>query len=312
MTKCAPGWRLFPCLLVAFFLVSPGVFTGCSQFKRAGLNDEKDPHYLEGQRRAAGKDWDGAIGSYERALQSNPKNAAAHRELGIINYEVRNDYPAAIYHYQRYLKLDPNSSVGQIIRSHIEYSKRAIARTGGITPGDREVQFHLERMNATNEFLRKRIDFLEDQIARGPMYVTNYVTQYVRFPEFQPGTSRILTRPAELVRAPAVAQPEPEPEAASEPPARMEPQPRRDPPPVARETRREPPPRNTGRGAQANNNRSEETTGQSRTKTHRVRPGETTAILARNYGVSVSALRAANPGIARGVRAGQVIKIPAK
>src|SRR5690606_36366786 len=148
MTKCALSWRLFP-----FFVLVVGLLTGCSQFKRAGLDDEKDPHYLEGQRRAKGYDWDGAIESYERALQSNPNNAAAHRELGHLFYEDKNDYPLAIYHYRRHLNLKPDSSMADQIRLQIEYSYREIAKTHSIVPVDREIQSLFERLSMTNKLL---------------------------------------------------------------------------------------------------------------------------------------------------------------
>jgi LysM repeat protein len=41
-----------------------------------------------------------------------------------------------------------------------------------------------------------------------------------------------------------------------------------------------------------------------------VRPGDTLEVVARRYGVSVSALKAANPGARRGARSGQQLVIP--
>jgi N-acetylmuramoyl-L-alanine amidase len=45
---------------------------------------------------------------------------------------------------------------------------------------------------------------------------------------------------------------------------------------------------------------------------HTVRPGETMQVLARKYKISVAQLRAANPGLGSGTRAGQTLNIPTK
>ena len=294
MTSGAPAWRLLLFLFLAFS------FVGCSQFKRTGLDDEKDPHFIEGTRRAGGLDWDGAIESFERALQSNPNNAAAHRELGSIYLQHKNDFATAIYHYQRHLKLRPDSNVAQIITQQIAFCKRELAKTDSIVPVGREVQGHLERLSMTNEVLRKRVESLEAQIARGPQYITNYVTNYVKLPEFAQSGTRSLTQPAQIVERP------PEEERNDEPP-------RRSLPPAGRSGREE---SGTSRSSSTRNTTPPRNTQQPRTpKTaaiHTVRPGETMEVLARRYGVSVADLRAANPENARGVRSGQKVNIPAK
>src|SRR5688500_18001068 len=165
MTSGAPAWRLFLFLFLALSLI------GCSQLKRENVDDEKDPHFLEGKRRLGGMDWDGAIESFERALQSNPNNAAAHRELGILYSERKNDHAGAIYHYQRHLKLQPESPMGQIITQHINFSKRELAKTDSFSV-DRNVQAQLEKLSMTNDALRKKIEILEAQLSRGPQYIT--------------------------------------------------------------------------------------------------------------------------------------------
>jgi LysM repeat protein len=299
MTSGAPAWRLFLFLFLALPLV------GCSQLKRGNVDDEKDPHFIEGKRRVGGMDYDGAIESFERALQSNPNNAAAHRELGILYYDQKSDFPAAIYHYQRHLKLQPTSPMGQIITQHISFSKRELAKTEAILPVDREIQQQLERFTMTNEVLRKRIETLEAQLSRGPRYITNYVTNYFEAPNFEQGGARSLTRPAQIVEAPEVEEPRQEPP-AQEASRRTAPTTR---------GAREPSAPSGGSRASSSRSGSSTRTAQPGAKTasvHTVKPGETMERLAQRYGVSVAELRAANPGSARGVRSGQKVNIPAK
>jgi hypothetical protein len=276
---------------------------GCSQLKRSSLDDEKDPHFLEGKRRLGGMDWDGAIESFERALQSNPNNAAAHRELGILYSERKNDHAAAIYHYQRHLKLQPESPMGQIITQHINFSKRELAKTDSFSV-DRNVQAQLEKLSMTNDALRKKIEVLEAQLSRGPHYITNYVTNYVKLPQFEQTGTRSLTRPAEIVERP------PEDEIPAQPVPEST---RRKTPELARTGRDESPLRNTSpRGATGTRRQAPAPANTRTASVHTVRPGETMQVLARRYGVSLAELRAANPGSASGVRAGQKINIPAK
>jgi LysM repeat protein len=301
MTSGAPAWRLFLFLFLAFS------FVGCSQLKRGNADDEKDPHVMEGKRRLAGRDWDGAIESFERALQSNPNNAAAHRELGILYYEHKNDYPAAIYHYQRHLKLQPESPMAQVITQHIHFSKQELAKTDSYTPVPRDVQRELEKLSMTNDVLRKRVEFLEAQLSRGPQYITNYVTNYVKLPQFEHGGTRSLTQPAQIVDRPAEEESAPREAAAPD-------STRRETTQAARGNRDD---GRQSRGSAARNTpsttvRKAETPVTKTATVHTVRPGETMDVLARKYGVSVADLRAANPGSARGVRSGQKINIPAK
>lgn len=273
---------------------------GCSQIKRSSLDDEKDPHYIEGERRIGGMDWDGAIQSFDRALQSNPRNAAAHFQLGVLYYSKKQDFAAAIYHYQRHLALNPKSAMADLVRQHILFSKRELARTDSYPAVDRQVQGDLERLTLSNNVLKRRVDFLENEMNRRPAYITNYVTNYVKLPHFEQRGPNRLTEPAEIVEAPAPqevaeAQPPKVPEVRSpQRPNRQK--------PVAQRT---PSTRSSAPAEVRSSTPSKRTV-------HTVRPGETMAVLARRYGISVKDLRAANPGLGSGVRAGQKINIPAK
>jgi LysM repeat protein len=287
MISSAPGWRLSLLLIL--------ILSGCSQFKRSSLEDEKDPHFIEGKKRVNALDWDGALRSFERALQSNPNNAAAHLELGIIFDQRKNDFIPAMYHYQKHLVLRTNSPMAEVVNQNLIACKRELAKTVSYAIVTREVHRDLERLANTNAVFKQRIEMLEAEIGRRPQYVTNHVTNFVAVPQFDPRSSARLTQPTQLVDPPV-------PEQTSAPPvvqARVEPS---------------RPPQNQQRTAAQPTTRS----GQSATRTeairtvHTVRPGETLASLARRYGVSMQALQAANPGAQRGVRAGQQIKIPAR
>lgn len=313
-------WRLLVSLSLVFSLV------GCSQFKRSNVADEKDPYYLEGERRQSGLDYDGAIQSFERALQSNPNNAAAHFRLGGLYSDKKKDFAAAIYHYQKHLRIYTNSPrAGQII-DQINYCKRELARGHSITFASAEVQRQMERLTMTNEIYAKRIQELEAELRRGPQYITSIVTKYVTMPDLEQKGGRGLTRPTTIVDPPP---PQQEQQAEVETPEPTPPQPRNNPQQETRvasaprqETQREStrprnatePTRNSAqRNTASNGSRSTPPGNSSRVRTvHTVKPGQTLQVVANSYGVTVAQLRAANPGLGRGVMAGQKINIPNK
>jgi tetratricopeptide (TPR) repeat protein len=254
-------------------------------------------------------DYDGAIESFERALQANPANAAAHLELGLLYEERKNDYVAAIYHYQRHLTYRTNSTLAEMVKSRIAACTREVARNVSFAVLTKEVQSELERMARTNSMLREKVENLQSELARRPQYITNYVTNFVTVPTFeQRSASRIIT-------APTVPAPSPEPRERADREEEPAPAPRSNPrEPEARKQAS----RHSGSPATTRPNRAEPAvrtqpaaSAQIRTS-HTVRPGETLASLAAKYGVPLKELKAANPSAAGGVRAGQKINIPAK
>src|SRR5436190_6017948 len=140
MNRKAPLWLLFLLALV---------FVGCYPMSRSTLDEEKDPHFLEGSRRRNAMDDEGAIKSFEKALQTNPNNSAAHFELGIL-YEKKADWAAAIYHYQRHLQLRENSPNGEIVTNRMVACKRELASSVSYTVVNRDVQRQFERLTQTN------------------------------------------------------------------------------------------------------------------------------------------------------------------
>jgi LysM repeat protein len=289
MIGCAPLWRLLLFLFLSVF------FAGCSQLRRSSLDEEKEPHFIEGKKRGARFDWDGAIDSFGRALQVNPHNASAHLELGVLYDTKKNDYASAIYHYQRHLTLRTNSPMADVVKQNMTACTRELAKTVQYAVVSREVQRDLERYEQTNSLLRRRIEFLEAELARRPQYVTNYITNFVGLPQFDQRSSARLTQPTQPLT------PRVEPEEA--PPARQETRSSNQRTVAQR-------PSNANRESSPPSREQREAARPSTRKVHTVRPGETLAVLARRYGVSLEAMKAANPSAARGVRAGQKITVP--
>src|SRR5712675_852774 len=97
-------------------------WSGCSRSGGSGFGEEKDPDYLAGRSRRAALNYTGAIEAFESALETNPRSAAAHLELGLIYYQnVTTNWPRAIYHFEKYVELRPKANNADLIRQDIDY-----------------------------------------------------------------------------------------------------------------------------------------------------------------------------------------------
>lgn len=144
--------------------LAAGLF-GCGPRNQGSLDEEKDPHYLEGLNRMKSFDHKGAIDSFERALETNPQLASAHYRLGLLYEEKEADPAAAIYHYTRLLRLRPNSEEAKNIEPRIAGCKMDLAKSISFTPQVNSMQRDVERLNAENMELRKKIESLQAQLS---------------------------------------------------------------------------------------------------------------------------------------------------
>ena len=205
---------------------------GCPQVAENNLDEQKDPHFMAGKERLQRLDLKGAAESFEKALETNPRSASAHFELAVLYGDKLPDYAAAIYHYEKHLKLRPESDMAEVIRQRITACKMDLAKSVSLGVVTREVQKDLDRINGENTSLRQQVEALKSQLAVRPADVPKTNTH----------------------------------------------------------------PLNTDSAA----------------RTHIVKTGETPASIARRYGVSLSSLLAANPGLEpKRMRVGQTVKVPA-
>jgi LysM repeat protein len=266
--------RLPALLLLALCL------SGCFLPYEGPAEEEKDPHYLSGKKRLSNLDYDGAIAAFENALVSNPKSAAAHLELGFLYEERKNQYGAAIYHFERHLELKPESNLAESVKQHIVACKLELAKTVPFLV-NRQVQDELRRVNSSNTFLLQLVDQLKTQlVAQATIYSNNLaaVTQAA-------AQERAQTRAqfaADLERRQSV--PSERRQSVSERPAVFSPI--TTPPSTPR-------------------------TFPSTPRTHLVRPRETFASISKRYNIRITSLQAANPSIEpRRLKAGQILNLP--
>lgn len=149
--KRLPGarwvWALALCAALA----------GCYQPGAGTSDEEREPHFQAGRARVNALDYKGAIASFERALEANPRSAAAHFELGWLYADKVPDPAAAIFHYERYLALRPNAENADTVRQHILRLKQELAKAVLPLPASPGVQRELEQLAEENRRLREEL-----------------------------------------------------------------------------------------------------------------------------------------------------------
>lgn len=247
--------------------------TGCFPPSAGTADEQKDPYYLSGKRRVNSLDFNGALEDFEKALEANPRSAAAHLELGILHEQRTKDYSAAIYHFDRFLKYKPDSDFAEPVRQRIVTCKQELARTVSLGPVNQMVQRDLERLDGLtkeNLQLKTQLEQVQNQMSQ---LIAMQMGQQQQLQ--QRATANQGTTPVRLVGNAMVGG-------------------------TAR-----PMAIGTNVIAQA----AMPTPGAGRT--HVIKSGDTLYKIARQYKVSEAALKTANPGVdAKRMKLGQVLKIP--
>ena len=243
------------------------IFSGCAPTGGSQLSEEKEPHFVLGKGRVNAMDYQGAIEAFEQSLEANPHSAAAHFELGWLYDEKAADPAAAIFHYQQYLKLNPNADNAEVIKQRIYRCKQQLAADVLPLPSTPAAQQQLEKLSEQNRQL-------QDEVGKWRAY---YASQLAAAKTNSPP-------PTDYGPLPPTANPTPGSTGAKWFPPRR-PGPTRTTPPSPKPT--------------------------AAPHTHMVVAGETAVAITRKFGVKLSALQAANPGVNLSrIRVGQVLRIP--
>jgi LysM repeat protein len=137
----------------ALLLLAGVVLGGC--VPSAPGDEEREPYFLAGKGRENSMDFEGAIKSFEMAVEVNPKSAPAHFELGCLYDTKESDPAAAIYHYEHYLKLLPNSGKEEMVRTRILACKQQLAQSVSLGPVSERQTREFEQLAAENKRLHE-------------------------------------------------------------------------------------------------------------------------------------------------------------
>ena len=142
-------------LLVLIFC---GCTSGCFLSGQSSIDEQKEPHFLDGKRRQNALDYKGAIECFEKSLQVNPKSGSAHLELACLYDKNESDPAAAIYHFERYLKFQQNAGNADVIRQRILACKQDLARSVFAGLETQSLQNEFEKLRIENQRLREELE----------------------------------------------------------------------------------------------------------------------------------------------------------
>jgi tetratricopeptide (TPR) repeat protein len=130
---------------------------GCRFGSTIQSDEQKDPYFLAGKNRLQERNYQGAIEMFEKALDVNPRSAAAHFELGVLYEQQQMDYGAALYHYQRTVMLNSNMPFAELARQRMQECKRELAKSVIQPISMAAIQQELDKLRVENQQLKQQL-----------------------------------------------------------------------------------------------------------------------------------------------------------
>lgn len=129
---------------------------GCERGDSLTLSSEIDePFYRQGQSLSKQGRNQEALNAYLKVIAKRDETAPeSHLEVGLILLRHVKDPIAAIYHFRKYLELQPNSRQAVYVRGLIDTAKREFARTLPATPLESQAD-QLEKQDQIDRLLRE-------------------------------------------------------------------------------------------------------------------------------------------------------------
>lgn len=196
-------WLLISRCAAMLFLSA--ALSGCLPSSSSSADEEKDPHYINGRNFVSSLDFKGAVNEFEKALEVNPRSAAAHFELGLIYGEQMKEYATAIYHLQQHLKLRPNSEYADRIKGRVQTYKAELIKSDFITPSNIGMQRDLEKLITENTMLKRQVESLQAQLGTRLVLATNAVPPPTHNPINTETRTGSASQPVQNVRTHAPA-----------------------------------------------------------------------------------------------------------
>jgi LysM repeat protein len=236
---------------------------GCLPSSQGPADEQKEPFFLTGKARVGTLDFKGAMEAFEKAIEANPQNASAHFELGLL-CEKDTDYAGAIYHFERHLKLRPDSALAGPIKELISRDKMELSKTTVFAPMTETMRRDFENLTEENKKLRADNEKLRAVLAG--QSGRNVGLENQGFPSTNSGfhANAVGTGASSGTVV-----------------------------------------RSGGTSIPASGN------ARTTTRTYSVKSGDTATSIARNYGIKLDALLAANPALdPKKLKPGQQLRIP--
>ena len=177
--------------------------TGCDRTDRLSLGAEtSEPYYRQADQLKRQGRYQEALSAYLKVIERRNEDAPeSHLEAGLIYQQYLKDPIYSIYHFRKYLELEPNSRQADLVRLRIDAATRDFARSLPARPMENQT-LRLDLMARIDE-LQKENTRLRDEIAGahpgGPVAGGDSEFTMIPVPESAPSpgiTQRPLFDPA--------------------------------------------------------------------------------------------------------------------
>ncbi len=141
-------------LLIASMCQAVFVAACSESVKRLDDRDSADQTVQKALAKTKEGDVDGAVQLYAEALNRAPTMGKAHLNVAFLFHDYKKDYVRAIYHYERYLELRPETEKKELIENRIRQAKLSLV--AAIAPRQRIDAGRVASLEKENEALRSR------------------------------------------------------------------------------------------------------------------------------------------------------------
>lgn len=151
--------------LIMAAVLAIGLLAGCnSQVREQDSLEFNYPAIRKARAKLREGDKSAALALLNQALDEKPKLAQAHLEVAQLYDDYGRNYVRAIYHYERYLELRPQTEKKEMIEGFIRKAKIAFAASvAEQTPGlDKKVQ----ALQQDNARLKQDLQQVRENLAR--------------------------------------------------------------------------------------------------------------------------------------------------
>jgi len=187
-----------PLLFLAAF-----VLTGCDK-EPIEQREENDPLVQAGQTHMDNQEWEMAINSFKEALNKEPLMARPHLDLATIYQNYKLNYFHAIYHYDRYLELRPDTEKREMIEEQKLKIAQALANTLiKNSPEVKELVNEVKKQRMENSQLKQELAALKREMAKAQEAPSQPVVKTTPNPE--PVVEKSPAPAVALAPAPAAA-----------------------------------------------------------------------------------------------------------
>jgi len=141
--------------------------SGCGGIAKG--SEDRDPNVRRARDRRAVGDYAGALEYYQRAIEKRPNMARVHWEMASIYDQFFTNELRAIYHYERFLEIDPEADRRDMVENLIAAAKLSYAASLPVRPTEvAQLKHELDLARQSLEESRREATDLKAQLAARP------------------------------------------------------------------------------------------------------------------------------------------------